>query len=623
MPLQRLQFKPGVNRDQTNYAGEGGFYECDKVRFRSGFPQKIGGWLRYGMFTLVGVCRQMFNYVSTNQDNIMSLGTDKKLYLELGANLIDITPLRASFGTPDTDDCVNTTNGSKDVLINITGSNAVAGSYVTFSGITGTGLPQKIGGIPITELNAEHIITEVIDTDNFKITVTTAATSSEINKGGSNITAEFQITVGYDTSTYGYGWGAGTWGRSTWGSGWITPVVAPQTDWWMSNFDNNLIANIRDGAIYIWEYDGNFNTRAVLLSSLPGASDVPVKAMQTLVSQNDKHLLAFGCVPYGSSSVNDFDPLLIRWANQDDPVNWTPTSTNTAGFIRVSRGSYIVRALPTRQEILVFTNSNLYSLQFTGTTDVFSLQELADNISIMSPRSCTTANNVTYWMGQDKFYAYSGRVETLPCTLRNHVFQNFNYDQSEQVICGTNEGWHEIWWFYPTANSQTNNAYVIYNYLEQVWYYGSIERTAWLDTALRQYPQAVGNNKMYDHESGVNDDTLPMTSYIQSNDIDIGDGEQLILIKRIIPDVDFNGSTATNPLVYMTMRPRNFPGSDYMSNNNPSVTRTTTVPIQQFTNQVFLRARARQMGFKIQSEDLGVQWQLGAPRIDGKQDGKR
>ena len=623
MPLQRLQYKPGVNRDQTNYAGEGGFYECDKVRFRSGFPQKIGGWLRYGMFTLIGVCRQMFNYVTTASDNIMSLGTDKKLYLEIGQNLIDITPLRATFTSPTTDGCVNTLINSSLVTINIPSCNPTAGSYVTLSGIVGTGSPQKIGGIPITELNAEHVIVDAIDADNFTIQVATTATSTQTNDGGGNITAAFQIDVGGSTVSYGYGWGAGTWGRGEWGSGWITPVVVPQTDWWLNNFDNDLIANIRDGAIYIWEYDGTFTSRAVLLDSLPGASDVPVQAMQTLVSQNDKHLLAFGCVPYGSSNTADFDPLLIRWANQDEPTNWTPSPTNTAGFARVSRGSYIVRALPTRQEILVFTNSNLYSMQFTGTTDVFSLQEMADNISVMSPRSMATANNVTYWMGQDKFYVYSGRVETLPCTLRNHVFQNFNYDQSEQVISGTNEGWHEIWWFYPSANAQTNDSYVIYNYLEKIWYYGTIARTAWLDTALRTYPQAVGGNYMYNHEQGVNDDTLPMTSYIQSNDFDIGDGDQLLLIKRIIPDVDFAGSTAANPLVYMTMRPRNFPGANYNTSNNPDVTRSTTVPIQQYTDQIFIRARARQMGFKIQSEDLGVQWQLGAPRLDGRPDGKR
>ena len=618
MALSRLQFKPGVNRDQTNYAGEGGFYECDKIRFRSSFPQKIGGWLRYGLFTLAGICRQMYNYITTESDNIMGLGTNEKLYLETGGNLVDITPIRATFVSPATNNCFDTTNLSRIVNVNIVNHGATAGSYVTFSGVVG-----PIGGIPQVQFNAEFQIQTVVDLDNFTIQTASAATSTTTNGGGTAITAVFQINIGNPYIAYGYGWGAGAWGRLTWGEGALTPVVDQQRDWFMDNFDNDLIANIRNGPIYIWEYTGAFNTRAVLLSSLSGAASVPVEAMQVLVSQNDKHLLAFGCVPYGSSSSGDFDPLLIRWANQDDPVNWAPSPTNTAGFIRVSRGSRIIRALPTRQETLVFTDSHLYSFQFTGTTDVFSLQELADNISIMSPRACITANNVTYWMGTEKFYAYSGRVETLPCTLRNHVFTNFNYNQAAQVVCGTNEGWHEIWWFYPSQNSGVNDSYVIYNYMEQIWYYGSIARTAWLDTPLRQYPQAVSGNYVYNHEQGTNDDTSAMTSYIQTNDFDIGDGENLLLIKRIIPDINFEGSTATSPLVYMTMRPRNFPGSNYKTTNNPSVTRSTTVPIEQYTDQVFIRARARQMGFKIQSEDLNVQWQLGTPRLDGRPDGKR
>jgi hypothetical protein len=614
--LQRLTFKPGVNRDQTNYAGEGGFFECDKIRFRSGFPQKIGGWLRYGIFNLAGVCRQMYNYITTNSDNIMGLGTSQKLYLEVGQNLVDVTPIRITFSTPDTDNCFNTTNGSTTVRVNILTHGAVNGDWVTFSGVVG-----PVNGIPASELNAEFQVT-LVDTDNFDITVATAATSTGTG-GGTTIDAAFQINIGSPDGTYGYGWGAGVWSRGGWGSGTITPLFIPQRDWFMDNFDNDLIANIRQGPIYIWEYDGTFTSRAVLLSSLPGASAVPVQAMQTMVSQNDKHLLAFGAVPFGSTSIGDFDPLLIRWADQDNPVQWTPTPTNSAGFIRVSRGSRIVRALPTRQETLVFTDSHLYSLQFTGNTDVFALQELSDNISVAGPRACATANNVTYWMGTDKFYAYSGRVETLPCSLRNHVFLNLNYDQIEQIVSGTNEAWQEIWWFYPTANSQTNDAYVIYNYLEKIWYYGSLERTAWIDSGLRQYPQAVGGDKVYNHEQGVDDDILPMNSFITTNDFDIGDGENFLLIKRILPDLSFEGSTAANPQVLMTVRPRNFSGSNYINANQPQVTLGTTVPVEQYTEQVFIRARARQMGFKIQSTDLGVQWQLGAPRLDGRTDGKR
>jgi hypothetical protein len=614
MTLSKLQFKPGLNRDQTNYAGEGGFYECDKVRFRSGFPQKIGGWLRYGVFTLIGTCRQMFNYITTNLENIMALGTTEKLYLEVGENLIDITPLRATFTSPATNNCFATTSGLNTVTVNINGHGAAVEDWVTFSGVVG-----PVNGIPTSQLNAEFQVVTVIDANSFTINVATAANSTGAG-GGTNITAAFQINAGVSVVFYGNGWGAGVWGRSGWGSGSIVPYIARQADWFIDNIDNDLVANVREGPIYYWEYDPVFLTRAVLLSSLPGATDVPTQAQQILVSQNDKHLLCFGSTPYGGGS---FDPLLIRWANQDEPTNWTPAPTNTAGFLRVSRGSRIIRALPTRQEILVWTDSHLYSMQFTGTTDVFSLQEYADNISIMSSRACISANNVTYWMGTEKFYAYSGRVETLPCTIRNYVFQDFNYDEAVQVVCGTNEQWHEVWWFYPSASSNTNDRYVIYNYLERIWYYGNLARTAWLDSPLRQYPQAVGGNYVYNHEQGLNDDTLPMTSFITTNDFDIGDGDNLLLIKRIIPDVDFNGSTATTPKVMMTMKPRNFPGANYNNTNEPDVERSTTVPIEQYTEQIFIRARARQMGFKITSEDLNVQWQLGAPRLDGRSDGKR
>ena len=349
--------------------------------------------------------------------------------------------------------------------------------------------------------------------------------------------------------------------------------------------------------------------------------------MQILVSQQDKHLLAFGAVPFGSTSEADFDPLLIRWADQDTPEQWTPEVTNSAGFLRISRGSKIVRAMPTRQEILVWTDTHLYTLQFLGTTDVFGLQEYADNISVISPRCMATAANITYWMGQDKFYAYTGRVETLPCTLRNHVFTNINTNQADQVVCGTNEQWNEIWWFYPTADSDYNNAYVVYNHLERIWYYGTIDRTAWLDTPLRTYPQGANtaggtsSGYLYNHEDGIDADGAPMTSYIQSSDFDLDDGEQFMLTRRMIPDLSFNTSTATSPEVTLEVRHRNFPGSQFTANNDDAKVIQTSVGA--YTGQVFLRARARQMALKIMSENLGVQWQLGAPRLDARPDGRR
>jgi hypothetical protein len=615
MPLQKLQFKPGVNRDQTNYTNEGGFFECDKIRFRSGYPQKLGGWLRYGEITLKGICRQMFNWITSFSDNLLALGTSKKVYIEGGGFLTDITPIRATFTTPDTDNCFDTTIGLNLVNVNIVGHGATAGSFVTFSGVVG-----PIGGIPQAEFNAEFEITSVTDADNFKITLTTAATSTATG-GGTAITAAFQINIGNDIAAIGYGWGAGGWSRLGWGSGALTPVVDIQRDWFFNNFDNDLAMNIRNGAIYYWTYNSSFNTRATLLSATTidgvAPADVPGEATQILVSQNDKHLLAFGCTPYGGGQ---FDPLLIRWATQDQPNVWTPLVTNSAGFLRVSRGSQIVCAVATRQEVLVYTEGTLSSLQYLGTTDVFGIQELADNISILSPRCVAVVNNTAYWMGHDKFYAYSGRVETLPSTLRNHVFTNLNYDQADQIVSGTNEGWNEIWWFYPSANSTVNDSYVVYNHLEKIWYYGSISRTAWNDSSLREYPQAIGGYYIYDHERGANDDLLPMTSYIASSDFDLVDGDQFILTKRIIPDVSFNGSTANNPTVTMYIKPRNFPGSAYSNIDSGNVIETS---VDVYTEQIFLRARARQMAIEIESTDLDVQWQLGSPRLDGRPDGRR
>jgi hypothetical protein len=618
--LQKLTFRPGVNRDQTNYANEGGWYQCDKIRFRSGQPQKIGGWLRYGVFTMLGICRQMFVWITTSSDNIMAIGTNKKLYLDSGANLYDITPLRVTYNhasSPSTDNCFATTNGSKVVTVTITGFGSSTGDYVTFSGAA------AVGGIPASELNANQLITKT-GANTFTITVTTSATSTVAAGGGVAITAKFDIPVGPAINIIGYGWGAGAWGRGAWGSGSLTPVVTKQRDWFFDNFDNDLVANIRGGAPYYWALDATYATRAVLLSSISGASDVPTEVTQLLVSQGDKHLLAFGATPYGGGA---FDPMLIRWSNQDEPANFTPQVTNSAGFIRVSRGDKIVRAIPTRQEILVFTSATLNSLQFLGTTDVFGIQELSDNISIASPRAVTTVNNVAYWMGTDKFYMYAGRVDTLPCTLRNHVFENLNFDQLDQIVCGTNEQWNEVWWFYPTANSNTNDAYVIYNHLDRIWYYGSITRTAWNDSPLRQYPQAAAGVEdaqvVYNHELGVDDGVLPMESYITSSDFDVDDGENFTLIKRIIPDVEFSGSntiTNPNPSVLLTIKPRNFPGSAYATSPAKSVIQLT---VDTYTDQVFMRARARQMGFKISSADIGVQWQLGNPRLDGRLDGKR
>jgi hypothetical protein len=635
MPFIKLQFKPGLNRDQTNYSNEGSWWECNHIRFRSGYPEKLGGWVKSTPNAYIGACRNMWNWTTTYSDNFLGMGTNEKAYIEVGGYFYDITPLRTSvptITTPNTNNCVATTNGSTTVTCNLgTAHLANTGDYVTIAGVTGT-----VGGIANSLINANHQIT-VVDSDTFTFTVSSAATSTVSAGGGAGITISFEVEPGNAIATAGYGWGTGTWGREAWGLGSTQPVFLPQRDWWMDNFDNDLAMNIRNGAPYWWvrgsatDPGSALATRAIRLQTYAtnegfDPDSVPAAVMQLMVSQNDKHLIAFGCVPFGSTSTADFDPLLIRWADQDTPGQWTPEVTNSSGFLRVSRGSRIVRAMATRQEILVWTDTNLYTLQFLGTSDVFGLQEYGDNISIASPRACVTASGITYWMGQDKFYAYTGRIETLPCTLRNHVFENFNFYQAAQVVCGTNEQWNEIWWFYPSADSDWNDKYVIYNHLDQIWYYGDMERTAWLDTPARQYPQAASGDAntgyLYNHESGSDDNDVAMEAYIQSNDFDIEDGEQFMLTRRVIPDIGFNGSTATSPEATFEIRPRSFPGSGYGTDpaDEQRVVQTT---VGQYTNQVFIRARARQMAIKVMSDGLGVQWQLGAPRLDARTDGKR
>jgi hypothetical protein len=755
VPFIKLQFKPGLNRDQTDYSNEGGWYECDKIRFRSGYPEKIGGWLKSSPTAFAGVCRQMMNYITSYSDNFLTLGTNEKVYIEAGGEYYDITPLRSASPTltsPTTNNSVytSTTTPTKVTLTLSASHNAQSGGYVTISGVTNTGtysvavtvasvsgsnkyfiggvqqptlelsegstyifsypsahpfalsttsngthgggveyttgvtrdsgantltivvasgaptlyyyctihsnmggqantpVATSIGGIPASQINGNHQVT-VVNSTSFTIAVTGPVTSNASAGGGTAISMSFEIDPGNAIATGGYGWGVGTWGRDAWGTGTTgAPINLPQRDWWFDNFDNDIVMNIRNGPAYWWYRAATVSpisslaTRAITLQAYATAegftsSAVPVKVMQVLVSQQDKHLLAFGAVPYGSTNADDFDPLLIRWADQDSPGNWTPSATTSAGDLRVSRGSRIVRALPTRQEILVWTDTHLYTLQFLGTADVFGLQEYADNISVASPRAIVSASNVVYWMGQDKFYAYTGRVETLPCTLRNEVFNNINFAQSDQIVCGTNEQWNEIWWFYPTSNSNYNNAYVIYNHLEQIWYYGTIDRTAWLDTPLRHFPQAAntpitvnsttgvvttGSGYVYAHENGVNDDILPIDAYIQSSDFDIGEGDNFMLTRRIIPDIGFDGSTAATPEATIQVRPRNFPGSNF-SSDPADAQRVIETSVGTYTDQVFMRARARQMAFKIRSQNLGVQWQLGTPRLDVRQDGSR
>jgi len=658
MALSKLVFKPGVNRDQTNYASEGGWYETQLVRFRTGFPEKFGGWTVSNITPYTDSARSIFSWSTTDGSNLLGVGTNSRIYVGSGTTLYDITPVYATYTSPTTNNCIGTTNASKTVTVTITGHGANTGTYVTFSGIVG----PTIGGIPIAEMNTTVQVT-VLDSNTFTFQATTTATSTTTGQGGTSITAVVYLPAGFPITTAGYGWGTSTWSRGTWGSGSTSPVFQPARLIFMDKFNNDLVFNTAfdtvsgaGGDIYYWAYVSAFNTRAVLLSSISGAVAVPQK-VQKIMFTPQGFLLALGCTNYDAAAappnyLGTYDPLLIRWSNVDadigpEPENWQPTVTNTAGFIRLQSGSKIITAINTRQESLIFTNTSLTSLQFLGTQEVFGIQELSHNISIIGPNALVGSNNITYWMGRDRFYTYSGRVDTLPCTIRQYIFTDINYTQSALIFAGVNNKFTEIIWFYPSASSDEIDRYVVFNYLENIWYYGQLERTAWIDSGVFNNPvglanDASGNGWVYQHESGTNDGQplgaapLPITSFIQSADVDISDGDKYMLIRRVIPDINFRGSDTVNevtgapiiPEADITVGVRNFPGAAQSIVNAEGVTTsativTATATVDQYTNQVFVRARGRQMNFKIGSDTVGTQWQLGLPRIDGRPDGTR
>ena len=653
MPLQKLQFRPGVNRESTTLANEGGWFESDKVRFRSGYPEKIGGWVNDGGHptestpptgTFWGVCRSMWNWITLAGYNLLGLGTNLKFYIQNGPNgdLHDVTPIR------DTVTGVTnafTTNGTTTVTVNDPGHGCITNDFVTISNVSG-----PVNGIPAASLDAEFQVT-VIDSDHYTITSPVTATSS----GTPAVSADFQyqINTGTDVFAFGVGWGAGGWGGVNYGAytGWgeaaTTGIGLQLRLWSQANFGQNLIINPRGGALYYWVVDANPNTftRAQILSSTNTNTqngiqwwltdaDCPTVCNFVMVSDAQRFVLAFGVNDYGSATQ---DPMLVRWSDQEDLAVWSPLITNQAGSYRLSRGSQIVTAIQTRQEILVLTDAAIYSMQYLGAPYVWGFQIMGDNISIMGPNAAVTVNNITYWMGVDKFYSYSGRVETLPCTLRQYIYDDINVQQGYQVFAGTNEGYNEIWWFYCSASSTTVDKYVIYNYLERTWYYGTMARSSWLDSPLREQPMATPyagtNGQLVYHETGNDDGTTspatPITAYVQSSDFDIGDGHNFGFVWRLIPDITFDGSDVNKPQVNFTVRPRQFPGTNYGTSDNPVVastqnySNTRSYNVQQFTEQVYVRMRGRQMAFRVESDQLGVSWQLGTPRMDVRPDGRR
>jgi hypothetical protein len=690
MPLKKILFKAGVNKENTRYTNENGWYISEKVRFRQGTPEKIGGWQQISGNTFLGICRSLWNWVTLGFDNLLAVGTNLKFYIERGGDYFDITPIRetATLTNPFTTNINQTT-----VLVTDNTHGSATGDFVTFSGAS------AVGGLT---LNGNYQIT-VTGTNTYTITASSQASSTAT--GGGTVTAKYEIPVGPAIQGAVVGWGSGGWGQGGWGVG-VTGTETLRL-WVTQNWGQDLVFAYRGGPIYYWNANDGVNTRGVALSALGGTctftatspttvtfdetilsentavkfntttsmpsgvtagttyylrnvigasanisasptgalvnaastgsgvyvsslEDVPTAINTMIVSDTFRFLLLFGTTEYGSAVL---DPMLIRWSNQESLTDWVPASANQAGSLRISHGSKIVTVVQTRQEIVVFTDASLYSLQYLGPPLVWGTQLLGDNISIIGPNSAVVASGIVYWMGIDKFYKYDGRVQTMRCDLRRHIFQNINQSQVDQIFAGTSEGFNEVWWFYPSRNSTVIDQYVVYNYAEDIWYYGTLGRTAWSDSGLRSYPQAATYaNNIVNHEYGVDDNTtgtpVAINAYIESAEFDIDDGEHLGYVYRVVPDITFDGSTVSSPQVVMTLIPMMNSGSGY---NNPeslggqsyaSVQRLSTTTIERFTGQVYVRVRGRQMIFKVESTDLGNAWQLGSPRIDIRPDGR-
>ena len=623
MPLKAVVFKPGINRENTRYWSETGWYESEKVRFRQGSPEVIGGWQPLTTATYQGVCRALFDWTTLGGAKIIATGTNLKYYVETGAQYYDITPIAETTTGSAT---FTATPSSSLLVVNDPGYNThVIGDFVTFSDAVSLG-----GNITAAVLNQEYQITYVDPgTGDYTIDVGVAADVLDVGDGGPAVVAEYQLDVGPAIQVPSLGWGAGLWGGGAWGIGTTTDLEL--RIWSQGNYGENLIFGPRYGAMYYWDASAGVTSRAVELSTVFPSSDVPTKQNYILISDVSRFVFALGANPIGSALS---DPMLVRWSDQEDAWNWTPSPTNQAGEIRLSHGSEISAGLQTRQEIIIWTDIAVYSLQYVGAPVVWQTQLLADNVSMISPNGMATAANVVYWMGKDKFYKYDGTVQTLRCDLRRYVFDDLNQAQPYQICCGTNEGFNEIWWFYCSKNSTVVDKYVVYNYAEDIWHYGNMGRTAWLDSTTTRFPiAATYDNTLVTHEDGLNDNTTgtdnPIHAWISSAEWDSDDGHNFSFMYRMLPDVTFQNSTATNPTATMTVTPLRNSGSGYTNppslggSSSADVVRTASVPIEQFTGQVFIRVRGRQFTFKIESNQLDTTWQLGKMRLDIRTDGRR
>lgn len=619
MTLTPLRFNPGINREITPFANEGGWVDGDKIRFRETFPETIGGWSSFNSQTFVGTTRSLHPWVTLTGKRLVSMGTNLKYYIVEGGQPLDITPIRLTTAAGAA--TFAATAGSSIVTVTHTLHGATLNAFVTFSGAVGLG-----GDIAAGVLNAEHQITRVVSTNSYEIDVATAGTASDTGDGGSNTVAAYQINPGLDTVAFGTGWGTGPWSRGTWGSSSTTSLPTGQLGVWsQDNFGEDLIFCVRDGGIYYWDATSGIASRGVNIADLAGSQSAPTIARRVLVSERDRHTIAFGCDPEFDPGVQD--PLIIRFSDQENVLEWRARETTTAGELRIGTGSGIVTAVQTKQQILVLTDISAHTMQFIGAPFTFGLSEVSTNISIAGPNAAVAAGDNVFWMGKGEFYGYAGQVQQMDCRVKDYVFSDINIAQIEKVAAGHNAAFSEIWWFYPSAASTENDRYVVYNYAQNVWYYGSLPRTAWIDRGVFPYPLAAcPTGCLFYHEFGLNDGSInppiAINAFIESSAVDIAEGDQFMFASRLLPDITFRKSTGT-PLATFTLKAKNFPGGALFGDDATAAVRSATVPIEQFTTQTFVRIRGRAMALRVESNQTETAWRLGVPRLDIRTDGRR
>ena len=622
MPLQKITFRPGINREGTAYDNEGGWFDCNLVRFRKGRPEKFGGWEKLTSNTYLGTVRALHPWIALEGTKYLGLGSHLKYYIESGGNFNDVTPIRSTTSAGDV--TFSATNGDATITVADTAHGAVQNDFVTFSGASSLG-----GNITAAVLNQEYQVATVVNANSYTIEAkdtsgtTVTANSSDSGNGGSSVVGAYQVNVGLDVYVPGTGWGLNGWGIGAFGQATALSDTNQLRTWTHDNFGENLIINQRNGGIFRWLESGGLTTRAVELSAISGANLVPTKALQVLTSEKDRHLIVLGADPIsGSSRTGTIDPMLVAFSDQENELDFEPLTTNTAGSLRLSSGSSIIGGVKARQETLIWTDTALYSMQFIGPPFTFGINLINEGTGLISPKGAITAPNGVYWMSYNNFYSYNGSVQTLPCSVHNYVFNDINLIQSFKIHAFTIKDKSEVGWFYCSSGSNEIDRYVIYNYVENLWFYGQLIRTAWLDSGIENYPRAVANAYLFQQEKGFNDDGSPMTNvFIESSDLDIGDGEQFSFLKRIIPDYKFIEDVNSGN-VNIVLKTRNFPGDSLATNSTNTVSANT--------QQVYVRSRSRQIALRFESDDdatdngnLSIGWRLGATRIDIKPDGKR